>query len=87
MWLAIAVVEASFHVNNFVLFYVGAVLEKRKAGMVVGAGGKDGAKDGDGKEAKAKVMVKELTSVAMRPALVEGVESGIMFTVMLAWPA
>ncbi|KAF1832028.1 hypothetical protein BDW02DRAFT_23576 [Decorospora gaudefroyi] len=70
IWLSVAVLEASFHVNNFVLFYIGAILEKRKGG---------------GKENDAS-KVKELTSVAMRPALVEGTESAIFFTAMLIFP-
>ena len=65
-WKAVAVLEASFHVNNFVLFYVAAVAEKRVAKGGAGA--------------------KELTSVMMRPALIEGMESGLLFTAMLAWP-
>ncbi|KAI4213655.1 MAG: hypothetical protein LQ349_009268, partial [Xanthoria aureola] len=28
VWIAVAVLEASFHVNNFVLFYVAALVEK-----------------------------------------------------------
>jgi len=67
VWLSVAVLEASFHVNNFVLFYIGAILEKRK---------------GSGK-ANHDSRVKELTSVAMRPALIEGTESAIFFTAML----
>ncbi|KAI4693996.1 uncharacterized protein J4E84_002575 [Alternaria hordeiaustralica] len=68
IWLSVAVLEASFHVNNFVLFYIGAILEKRKGS------GKDGSR------------VKELTSVAMRPALIEGTESAAFFTAMLIFP-
>ncbi|KAF2678475.1 CDP-alcohol phosphatidyltransferase family protein [Lentithecium fluviatile CBS 122367] len=67
LWLSVAVLEASFHVNNFVLFYVAAIVEKRKA-----LGGENN--------------VKELTSLAMRPALIEGAESAVFFTAMLAWP-
>ncbi|KAI9718530.1 MAG: hypothetical protein M1812_003981 [Candelaria pacifica] len=59
-WRAIAVLEATFHVNNFVLFYVAAVAAKRDK--------------------------NELTSVTMRPALIEGFESGLLFTAMLAYP-
>ncbi|MCJ1244376.1 hypothetical protein MMC30_001574 [Trapelia coarctata] len=59
-WRAIAVLEASFHINNFVLFYIAAVASKRTTG--------------------------ELTSVTMWPALVEGFESGVLFTAMLIWP-
>lgn len=59
-WLSVALLEASFHINNFVLFYVSAVAAKREE--------------------------KELTSVTMRPALVEGFESGLLFTAMLIWP-
>lgn len=66
-WRAVAVLEASFHVNNFVLFYIAAVSEKKQA--------KGGAKS------------KELTSVMMRPALIEGLESGVLFTAMLAMPS
>lgn len=59
-WLIVAFLEASFHVNNFVLFYCAAVAAK---------------KDDD-----------ELTSVTMKPALVEGFEAGMLFTAMLVWP-
>lgn len=85
LWLAIAVVEATFHVNNFVLFYVGAVVEK-KSGMVALAEARSSSKDKVG-EQQAKANVKQLTSVAMRPALIEGVESAVLFTIMLARPA
>src|SRR5947209_48843 len=59
-WTALALLEASFHVNNFVLFYSAAVAATRKD--------------------------TELTSVTMRPALIEGFESGLIFTAMLVWP-
>ncbi|KAF2490054.1 hypothetical protein BU16DRAFT_597652 [Lophium mytilinum] len=67
LWTAVATLEASFYINNFVLFYIAAVLEKRKT-------------------TTDEKHVKELTSVAMRPALIEGLESGIFFTLMLACP-
>ncbi|KAF7514265.1 hypothetical protein GJ744_000035 [Endocarpon pusillum] len=60
-WTALALLEASFHVNNFVLFYVAAVAADKNDG--------------------------ELTSVTMKPALIEGFESGLLFTMMLIWPA
>ncbi|OCL13379.1 CDP-alcohol phosphatidyltransferase [Glonium stellatum] len=66
-WLAVALLEASFHINNFVLFYVAAILEKTKA-------------------SKAGGQIRELTSVMMKPALIEGFESGLFFTAMLAYP-
>lgn len=59
-WRAIAILEGAFHINNFVLFYVAAVVA---------------AKPHD-----------ELTSVAMQPALIEGFESGLLFTAMYIWP-
>ena len=59
-WMAVAVLEASFHINNFILFYTAALISKLKS--------------------------KELTSVTMQPALVEGMESGIFFTAMLVFP-
>lgn len=65
-WQAVAILEATFHVNNFILFYIAAISEKRQA--------KDSASG------------KELTSVMMRPALVEGLESGVLFTGMLVFP-
>ena len=96
LWLAVALLEAAIHVNNFVLFYVAAVVEKRKA-----EGGKEGEGTGTGtgtgtgmrtragrkeREEKQEKQEKELTSVAMRPALIEGFESGALFTAMLARP-
>jgi phosphatidylglycerophosphate synthase len=59
-WASIAFLEASFHLNNFILFYSAAVAAERND--------------------------KELTSVTMRPALIEGFESGVIFTVMLSNP-
>ena len=59
-WAVLAGLEASFHVNNFVLFYTAAVVAERHG--------------------------KELTSVTMHPALIEGFESGVFFTAMLIWP-
>ena len=66
-WEAVAILEATFHVNNFILFYVAAVAE-----------------NGEG---KGSLKAKELTSVMMRPALIEGTESGVIFTLMLAFPS
>ncbi|KAG4421095.1 hypothetical protein IFR04_005738 [Cadophora malorum] len=59
-WRAVALLEATFHINNFVLFYISAVVA---------------AKPDD-----------ELTSVSMRPALIEGLESGLLFTAMFVSP-
>lgn len=73
-WLAVAIAESSFHVNNFILFFVAAVAERKRAEK-----SKKGGTVEDGE-------VKELTSVSMRPALIEGTESGIIFTLMLAIP-
>ncbi|KIW49013.1 hypothetical protein PV05_10729 [Exophiala xenobiotica] len=60
LWLSVSLLEASFHLNNFVLFYLAAVSSQK---------GRD-----------------ELTSVTMKPALIEGFESGVIFTLMLAFP-
>ena len=65
-WEAVAILEASFHVNNFILFYVAAIAEKKAVA--------NGAKS------------KELTSLMMKPALIEGMESGILFTAMVVFP-
>lgn len=65
--LAVALLESAFWLNNFVLFYIAALAEKRNA---------QGLRRED----------DEVTSLAMRPALVEGLESGIFFTLMLAAP-
>lgn len=73
IWRAIAVLESTFHVNNFILFYIAAVAQKISR---------------EGKEHIAeKTKKKELTSVMMRPALIEGMESGLIFTAMLAFPS
>jgi phosphatidylglycerophosphate synthase len=59
-WVSVAMLEATFHVNNFILFYSAAVAAQKDD--------------------------QELTSVTMRPALIEGFESGLLFTAMLLWP-
>ena len=58
--MSIATLEATFHVNNFILFYSAAIAAQKDD--------------------------QELTSVTMRPALIEGFESGLLFTAMLIWP-
>lgn len=67
VWTGISLLEVSFHINNFVLFYIAALEEKLKV-----AGKRD--------------ELSNLTSLMMRPALIEGVESAVFFTAMLAWP-
>lgn len=83
-WISIAVVEASFHINNFILFYVAAVVEKQKAFVKEAMSDKKSAASKQGRTLQNKT---ELTSVAMRPTLIEGTESAILFTMMLAKPA
>ncbi|KAL8917537.1 MAG: hypothetical protein Q9208_007898 [Pyrenodesmia sp. 3 TL-2023] len=73
VWRSVAVLEATFHVNNFILFYVAAIAEKHSTTEERGNAG--------------KAKQKELTSVMMRPALVEGMESGLLFTAMLVYPS
>ena len=75
-WLAVAVAESSFHINNFVLFFLAAVVERGNAQEVNKGGSRD----------KPTIKTKELTSVTMKSALVEGFESGLAFTCMLALP-
>ena len=65
-WRAVAVLEATFHINNFILFYIAAVAEKNRA--------------------KNGKTTSEMTSVMMRPALIEGMESAVLFTAILAFP-
>jgi phosphatidylglycerophosphate synthase len=65
LWIPIAALEASFHINNFVLFYVAAIVEKRST---------------------PENKRKELTSLSMQPALIEGTESAVFFTAMLVCP-
>ena len=77
VWMAVAVLEACFHVNNFVLFYVAALVEK--AGKEEAGAGAKGERGNRRRE--------ELTSVSMRPALVEGLESALLFTAMLGYPS
>ena len=72
-WRAVAILEATFHVNNFILFYLAAIAEKQSKG-------------GQGDNAR-KSKSKEVTSVMMKPALIEGMESGAIFTAMLAFPS
>lgn len=75
-WLAVGFVEATFHINNFVLFYVAALTEKQKAAAAE-----------NGRNGRAGPHIKELTSLSMKPALVEGVESAAIFTIMLVQPS
>ena len=42
---------------------------------------------GQGQPGSESTKTKELTSLSMKPALVEGFESGLAFTLMLAIPA
>ncbi len=72
VWRSVAVLEATFHVNNFILLYVAAIAEKSSKSEEKGA---------------SKGKQKELTSVMMRPALIEGMESGLIFTTMLVYPS
>lgn len=74
-WVSVAVVESTFHVNNFVLFFIAALTEKQRAAAIQMA---------DDKGTKHKV--KELTTLSMKPALIEGAESGLIFSIMLAFP-
>ena len=75
-WLAVALLEAAIHINNFVLFYVAAVVEKNKKKAV----------EKETETAKDEQRQRELTSVVMMPALVEGFESGTIFTMMICRP-
>ena len=91
IWLAVAILEATFHVNNFVLFYVAALVEKAGAelkGQKADSYGKreDGGKGEDGEKGDKERRRKELTSVSMRPAVIEGFESGVIFTLMVMFP-
>ena len=76
--LVVMLLEASFHINNFVLFFHGAVVEKAKARVLANQ-----------REAHHKTTsglhhaAEELTTIAMQPALIEGFEAGIFFTLML----
>ena len=66
---AVSILEATVFINNFILFYIAAVAEKKAS-----------------TETKDQVKTKQLTSLVMRPALIEGTESAVLFTAMLAFP-
>ena len=65
----VAILEATVFINNFILFYVAAVAEKKATA-----------------ETRGQSKTKQLTSLVMRPALIEGTESAVLFTAMLAYP-
>jgi phosphatidylserine synthase len=67
-WRSVAFLEGTFHINNFVLFYVAAIAAKVQF---------------EGGEQKST----DLTSLIMKPALVEGFESAVAFTLMLTFPS
>lgn len=79
--LAVMLLEASFYINNFVLFFAAAVLEKAKAKEL-----RDGNR-GRARKGGSAGAVAQLTSVAMRPALIEGFEAGVFFTFMFSFPS
>jgi len=66
VWIAAAVLLASFYVNSVSWAYLAALLEKRDVGAAAQG---------------------EITSVTMPRGLVEGAETIVLFTVMLAVPA
>ena len=66
VWVATAVLLASFSINTITWAYLSALLEKRGRGA-----------DRAG----------ESTSVTMPPGLVEGTETIVAYTILLAWPA
>ncbi|KAJ2901738.1 hypothetical protein MKZ38_001410 [Zalerion maritima] len=68
LWLSISLLEASFYLNNFVLFYSAAVLAKLS------------------RSPPSQGQI-HLTSLPLRPALVEGFESAVFFALMLFFPA
>lgn len=72
--LAVSLLEAAFFVNNFALFYMAAVAEKAAA------------EERSGSSSEGKRKTEQLTSLMMRPALVEGAESAAFFTLMLVFP-
>jgi phosphatidylglycerophosphate synthase len=74
-WLAVATAEATFYVNCFVLFFLAGVAEKVAS---------EETQRSTSKTQSARS--KELTTLSMKPALVEGFESGLAFTCMLAAP-
>lgn len=73
-FLAVALLEAAFFINNFALFYMAAVAEK--AAVV----------DTSVPKEQAKEKREQLTSLVMGPALIEGAESAMFFTFMLLFP-
>lgn len=77
--LIVALLEGSFYLNNFVLFYIAALVEKANAKV------KASTSDDEGGQGLRRHK-DEITSLAMRPALIEGFESGVFFTLMLGLP-
>ena len=70
-FLALAMLEVTFFVNAAGLFYLSALIEKYNT---VRGNYEDGKKG------------KEVTTLKMLPALVEGVESFLFFCVMIIFP-
>lgn len=83
LWISVAVVEASFHLNNFILFYVAAVVEKQKAASKSTPSQRESVVRNRKRTLEGRI---ELTSVTMKATLIEGTESAILFTIMLARP-
>lgn len=69
---------ATFHINNVILFYLAAALPEAPASS---------SKSPDGVRQNTKTSTnKHITSLIMLPALIEGTESFVFFTIMLLFP-
>ena len=78
-WIALALLEVTFFVNAGGLFMLSALIEKNQAAkreyML--------SKKTDDKIKNKKEMDKEITSVKMPPALIEGFESMVLFGLII----
>ena len=69
-WIALVYLEVTFFVNAAGLFFLSALIEKNTAAAKV----------------YAEKNKKELTTLKMPPALIEGTESLILFGAIILWP-
>ena len=74
-WISLSILEVTFFVNAAGLFMLSSLIEKSKNTSELYEKTKKGSKP-----------VKELTSVKMPPALIEGFESLILFGAIIVFP-
>ena len=79
-WIALSLLEVAFFVNAAGLFMLSALIEKNKGAQKIYKDQIDSSSKPNDK------LQKEITSVKMPPALIEGFESFVLFGLIILLP-